>query len=91
MYQHSTGLYGRVDLLGTGKFYHDATNMQEESAYELVNIRLGYSGEHWDVSLWCKNLFDRSYYTVQAPIPEYGTLAFDGDPRQIGMTVAWRF
>lgn len=91
MYQHSTGLYGRVDLLGTGKFYHDATNMQEESAYELVNIRLGYSGEHWDVSLWCKNLFDRSYYTVQAPIPGYGTLAFDGDPRQIGMTVAWRF
>ena len=93
MYQHASGFYGRVDLLGTGKFYHDAQNNLEEPAYELVNLRLGYNTGSLDVALWCKNLFDADYQTVRAPMAMFGatTMVFDGDPRQIGLTVSYTF
>lgn len=91
LYQHDSGVYGRVDVLGTGDFYHDAKNESKEPGYELVNLRLGYITDSIDVSVWCKNVFDRKYRTVRATIPGYGTLAFDGDPRQFGVTVAYNF
>ena len=91
MYQHSSGVYGRVDVLGTGPFYHDAKNDTKEPGYELVNLRLGYLEGDFDVSVWCKNAFDRKYRTVRQSIAGYGTLAFDGDPRQFGITVAYSF
>jgi iron complex outermembrane receptor protein len=89
-YRHSTGLLGRVDLLGTGSFYGDAKNKLKLRGYELVNLRAGYEGEHVDVILWCKNLFDKHYQTMQVEWAP-NTITIDGDSRMFGATVTYRF
>ena len=89
-YRHLSGFFGRVDLLGTGSFYCDAKNRVKEDGYELVNLRLGYEIEHFDIIFWCKNVFDEEYETIKA---EWGpsVMGIDGEPRMVGATVTYRF
>jgi iron complex outermembrane receptor protein len=89
-YVHETGFYGRVDLLGTGDFYHDSKNTVHEESYELVNLRLGYMMNDFEIAFWCKNLFDKDYYTVHFA---WGGMegGFDSEPRQVGTTLTYRF
>ena len=90
-YYHDSGVYGRVDLLGTGPFYHDAKNELKEDAYELVNVKLGYEFDNFNVSFWCKNVFDTHYETVRYAMDGFGVGVFDGASRQFGTTVAYSF
>lgn len=89
-YRHLSGFFGRVDLLGTGSFYCDVKNRVKEDGYELVNLRLGYEIEHFDIVFWCKNVFDEEYETWKA---EWGTAVMgeDSEPRMFGATLTYRF
>ena len=89
-YRHLSGFFGRVDILGTGSFYGDAKNRVKEDGYELVNLRLGYEIEHFDIIFWCKNVFDEEYETMKV---EWGpsVVGIDGESRMFGATVTYRF
>jgi iron complex outermembrane receptor protein len=89
-YRHVSGFFGRIDLLGVGDSYYDLANTVKENAYELVNARIGYEQEHFEIYFWTKNLLDE----------EYVTRAFDmggtymgraGDPQTFGITLTGRF
>ncbi len=86
-YRHQDGYYARVDLNGYGKMYFDKANKFSRDAYHLVNARIGYETDHFDLYLYAKNLFDKAYdsdgyysgyYTIYSP------------PREIGINLAWR-
>lgn len=87
-YRHRDGYYARVDLNGYGKMYFDKANQFSRDAYELVNAKIGYETEHFDLYLYAKNLFDKTYdsdgyysgyYTIYSP------------PGETGINLAWRF
>lgn len=92
-YHHQKGFFARADLLGTGEFYGDAGNHTRQEAYAIVNLRVGYAADHWDVVLWCKNLFDEEYVTVLYDNTSMGLgeLVQDGEPQMIGATATYRF
>jgi len=78
----------RAELAGTGPRYFDDANTVKEPGYELVNLKLGLEGTHWDGYVWAKNLFDRHYCifeNVDRGITE------DGEPLTIGITLSYRF
>jgi len=79
-----------VDLLGTGDIYGDAKNKTKVDAYQLVNLRLGYEREDFDIIFWCKNLFDEDYeaWKMAWGADEFG---IEGEPRMFGATVTYRF
>ena len=89
-YRHVTGFFGRADILGVSYFYSDPKNKVEIDPYELVNLRLGYEREYFDIVCWCKNVFDREYATNKQ---DFGgtTLILDGEPRMFGATLTYRF
>ncbi len=94
-YRHKSGFFGRVDFLGTGEMYGNVQNDDHVKFgdYCLVNLRIGYEAEKYDVILWCKNAFDEAYYTSTF---DYGAsepigVAQNGDPRMFGITVTYRF
>lgn len=89
-YRAPSGLMGRIDWLGTGGFYADAANTSKQDAYQLVNLRLGYEGNHWETYLWVKNAFDEEYLTWFSPSGS-NLWALDGPPRTYGVTVRYRF
>ncbi|MGB5245005.1 MAG: hypothetical protein WBN34_00520, partial [Woeseia sp.] len=63
----------------------------------LVNARLGYDHERWQLQLWARNVLDeryavRGFYFGNEP-PDFPESLYirQGDPRQIGLTFDMRF
>ena len=89
-YTHESGWYGTANVFWAGRQYFDAANTLEDDGYTLVNLKAGYRWSRWDVSVWCKNLFDEEY--AQKMVESSGhTLVEDGEPRTLGITLCWRW
>jgi len=87
-YRGDNGIYARTDLNGYGKMFYDKENKHEKKAYSLVNAKIGYESENYDIYIYAKNLFDKNhdskgyyngYYTIYS------------EPREIGIQLAYRF
>jgi len=89
-YRHTSGLFFRADILGTGPIFSDAANTAKCDGYETVNIRLGYETEKYDIVFWAKNLFNEEYLRVKYPSSS-DNVGLDGEPRMIGLTMTYRF
>jgi iron complex outermembrane receptor protein len=63
--------------------------------YGLVNLSGGVRGDwgkgQWDVSLWMKNAFDKTYYTTLWNSPNGAYTGVLGTPRTVGMTARYDF
>nr|WP_319395859.1 TonB-dependent receptor [uncultured Desulfobacter sp.] len=84
-YRPGNGLYVGVDLVGVGKTYLERTNTYERDAYQLINAKIGYEAESWDVYLYGKNIFDEDYSSKGETYITYS------DPREIGLKLTYRF
>jgi iron complex outermembrane receptor protein len=72
----AAGLNGvaRVDVETKGRMSWYPDNVVQQGSYSLLNLKLGVSGEHWQVRLYGDNVLDKKYYVlyfdnrfVQAP------------------------
>jgi iron complex outermembrane recepter protein len=62
--------------------------------YAVANLRLGFrADDRWDVFVWARNAFDRSYYDVLATTPGNTGLVSGNtaDPRTYGLTFKAQF
>ena len=63
--------------------------------YGLVNVSTGVRGNwgdgQWDVSLWLKNAFDKTYYTTLWNSPNGAYTGVLGTPRTLGATARYDF
>ena len=86
-YRDTSGYYARIDLNGYSKIYLDKENTTKRDAYHLVNLKLGFEAESYDIYLYGKNIFDKVYdsvgysnkYTKYSP------------PREVGVQLVYRF
>ena len=84
-YRTGNGLYAGVDLVGVGKTYLERTNTYDRDAYQLINAKIGYEAENWDIYLYGKNIFDEDYSSQGETYVTYS------DPREIGVKLTYRF
>ena len=96
-WRHPQGWTGRVDVGGQDAFYFDASHDERARPYSLVNLRAGYEAPRWSVHLWLRNALDerypvRGFYFGNEP-PDFPPRLYVrlGDPRQAGLTAAFRF
>ncbi len=87
-YRSGNGFFSRVDINGYGKTYFDKENKNSRDAYNLVNLKIGYEAENYDVYCYAKNLFDTEYDSVGA---HGGYFTIYSPPREIGVQLAYRF
>ena len=63
--------------------------------YAVVNLSTGLRGDfhqgQWDVSLWLKNAFDKTYYTTLWSAGNGGYEGLLGSPRTLGVTGRYDF
>jgi iron complex outermembrane receptor protein len=91
------GWFGRVDFAGVDDFYFDASHDERAPARVLTHLKAGYSGNQWRAEIWVRNLFDRYYsqrgFQFGLEPPDYPTTRYTqaGDPRHVGVTVAYTF
>ncbi len=87
-YRDTQGYFARVDLNGYGRIYYDNANSRSRDPYRVVNAKIGYETEDWDIYLYGKNIFDEEYN-------DYNKFNFNGvlysQPREIGVQLAYRF
>jgi iron complex outermembrane receptor protein len=87
-YRHDSGFYARADLIGYGKMYFDKANDYSRDAYEIVNTKIGYEAEDFDIYLYAKNLVDKEYDSTGY----YGGMyTVYSDPREVGLQAVYRF
>ena len=54
-------LYTNWEVQGIGEYWLDEANTAEQEAYALVNARLGYKRDNWEVFVYARNLTDEDY------------------------------
>jgi len=87
-YRDNQGYFARADLNGYGKTYFNKENTLSRDAYNLVNAKIGYETENFDIYLYGKNIFDKKYDSIGM----YGsTSVVYSEPREVGIQVAYRF
>ncbi len=92
------GPFARLDVTGMGGFFYDMPpNWTRSRPYGLVNAKLGWRQERWEVDLWARNLLDKDYtvrgfYFGDVP-PNFPNQVFTqlGDPRNVGVHVTFDY
>ncbi|MFD1218294.1 TonB-dependent receptor [Microbulbifer celer] len=101
-YALTANLTARLEVEGKDDFYFSNSHSAKSTAYELVNARLTYRGDDWDLSLWGRNLTDETIYTRgfyfsnqfgNNPANNYAPEAYYqlGEPRVAGVSASYTF
>ena len=53
----------RISLDGKDDYYFSDRHNVRSPAYALLNARIAYHGDGYTLSLWSRNLTDKTYYT----------------------------
>ncbi len=90
VYRFLKGYFVSAEYLGIGPLHWDAANSRQQSAYQIVNARLGYELEHLKAYVFARNLFDETYATRAFQMSEqwYGRA---GDPLTFGVSLVLEF
>jgi iron complex outermembrane receptor protein len=87
-YRHTSGFYARADLIGYGEMFFDAANDYSRDPYEIVNAKIGYEANNFDVYLYAKNLFDEKYDSAGY---YGGSYVVYSEPGEVGLQAVYRF
>jgi len=89
-YEHESGLNGRLEWLTSGDVYYDDLNTGafKQSAYGLLNARVGYRWEFLELYVYGQNLTDAQYFSIISPDIQAGVT---GAPLSVGFGVTGRF
>ena len=84
-------LYANADFNYQSKQFLEALNLGNTGDRFLTNAKIGIANDHWDVSLWAKNLFDEKYISNSFVIFFANSyVAGLGEGQQYGLTVKYR-
>lgn len=96
-YQAETGFFGSAELVGRAEQFDSNNQDEARRAFRVVNASIGYTWREWTFTLWARNLLDETYdkrvFFFGNADPDYIETRYESraDPRQIGVTAAWRF
>ncbi|MFK7888415.1 MAG: TonB-dependent receptor [Gammaproteobacteria bacterium] len=87
--------YARADYIYRDESPTRSANLQFIDSWSIVNARVGFANEKWDVAFWAKNLFDEEYVTSQIRQPRLNdfvspTTVILGNTQQLALTVSYR-
>lgn len=87
-YRDENGYFVRTDITGYGDMYLDDANEYKQDGYNLINAKIGYETEEYDIYLYGKNIFDKEYNSYGFG---NGKFTVYSEPREIGVQLAYRF
>tara|TARA_R110001599_G_scaffold65838_2_gene185870 strand:+ start:118114 stop:120219 length:2106 start_codon:yes stop_codon:yes gene_type:complete len=98
-YDFGAGFYLRLDVEGRDSAYFSDRHDLKSPSYNLLNTRVGYTGEQWTIALWARNLTDENYYVRgfgtfgNDPRKEYAVEPYYqyGEPRVVGVSTSFTF
>ncbi len=86
VYRAACGFFIGVDGSFNGRKYMLEDNSYKQPGYLLLNAKVGYEAEDWDMSVYGRNLLDKRYATSA-----FSGAKRVGEPLVVGMQAAYRF
>lgn len=98
----SETMYLRIETEGKDAFFFSNSHDEKSDSYELINARIGYQTQAWELSFWGRNLTDedvatRGFFFSNAfgnnPANGYAPELFTqlGEPRIVGVSAQYNF
>ncbi|MCH2593861.1 MAG: TonB-dependent receptor, partial [Pedosphaera sp.] len=72
------------EVQGVGDYWLDEANTAEQDAYSLVNGRISYKRDNWELFVYARNLSDEGYSNNALDL-RYTDFSNPASPRQAGM------
>lgn len=91
------GLFASLELVGRAEQFDSNNQNEARRAFRVLHATLGREWDAWTFTLWARNLLDETYdkrvYFFGNADPDYLETRYEtrADPRQVGVTAAWRF
>lgn len=98
-YEFAGGWFASANLEAKDGFYFSDRHSARAESYALLNARIGYAGDGWEVSLWGRNLND-----TDVMVRGFGSFGNDprkeyivedyiqlGEPRILGLSFDWQW
>lgn len=86
-YRDFGGFFARTDISGFSSMYTDKQNNNKVDGYALVDAKVGYESDKYEIYLYAKNLFDKEHF-----INGYeGGYTIYSEGREIGLQATYRF
>lgn len=86
-YRNNDGYFARADISGFGSMYTDKENTNKVDAYKLVDAKIGYETNSYEIYLYGKNIFNKEH-NINGYNNEY---VIYSEPREIGVQLTYRF
>ncbi|WP_291438393.1 TonB-dependent receptor, partial [Desulfovibrio sp.] len=86
VFRMDSGFFMSVDGSLNGRKYLLEDNSLRQPAYALVNAKIGYEKDNWDVFLYGRNLLDQRYATTA-----FGRSKRAGEPLMVGVQCGLSF
>ena len=77
-------LYTNWEVQGIGDYWLDEANTAEQDAYALLNARIGYKRDNWELFVYARNLTDEDYSNNALDL-RYTDYSNPAAPRPAGM------
>ena len=97
-YQLGDNYFLSAQLEGKDAYYFSNSHNTRSNAHELLHLAAGYRGEHFDVMVWARNVFDKDYgvrgfYFGNNPLNGWIVESYTqlGEPRTYGLTAEYHF
>jgi outer membrane receptor protein involved in Fe transport len=96
-YGGTAGFFANAELVGRATQFDSNNQNEARRAFHVFNASLGYTWRAWTFTVWGRNLADARYekrvFFFGNEDPDYTETRYEdrADPRQIGVTAAWRF
>jgi iron complex outermembrane recepter protein len=93
----ASGFFANAELVGRAAQFDSNNQNEARRAFHLVNASLGFAWREWTFTVWSKNLFDARHekrvFFFGNEDPNYVATRYEdrADPRQLGVSAAYRF
>jgi iron complex outermembrane recepter protein len=87
-----------VSLQGKDEFFYSDGHSARSARYELLNARISYQLDNWELALWSRNALDqdigvRGFYFGNDPRDGYEAHVYEqfAEPRRVGVSASYQF
>lgn len=96
IYRFENGIYLSASYNYIGKIYYDRENDISQNGYNIVDAKVGYKADHFEIYAFADNLFNESYYTrgiINASFPAADNVWYGrpGEPQTFGIGISASF
>jgi outer membrane receptor protein involved in Fe transport len=96
-FRDASGFFANAELVARASQFDSNNQNEKRRAFRVVNASLGYAWRAWTFTVWGRNVFNARYekrvFFFGNADPDYVETRYEdrADPRQLGVSAAWRW